>query len=138
MHHADGRVVSNFIIQALRGEPITIFGKGDQSRSFCYVDDLIEAIIRLMDTDAQVTGPINLGNPFEFTILELAEQIIKKTGSSSEIVFQPLPEDDPKQRRPNIALANELLGWQPRVALNDGLDLTIAYFENLLPELHAA
>jgi UDP-glucuronate decarboxylase len=137
MHHADGRVVSNFIVQALRGEPITIFGDGQQTRSFCYVDDLVEGFLRMMETDKPVIGPINLGNPTEFTILELAEQIIEKTGTSSDVVFRPLPEDDPKQRRPNIALANELLEWQPEVALNDGLDLTIPYFENLLPELHA-
>jgi UDP-glucuronate decarboxylase len=138
MHHADGRVVSNFIVQALRGEPITIYGDGQQTRSFCYVDDLVEGFIRLMETDASVTGPINIGNPGEFTIRELAEKTIALTGSRSELVQLPLPEDDPKQRQPDISKARALLGWQPTVALDEGLERTIDYFRQLLPQLAEA
>jgi UDP-glucuronate decarboxylase len=132
MHPQDGRVVSNFIIQALRGEPITLYGSGEQTRSFCYVEDLIEGMIRFMDTDEQYVGPLNLGNPGEFTIRELAEGIIRLTGSKSELVHQPLPTDDPKQRRPDITRARELLGWQPAIQLEEGLTRTIAYFDRLL------
>jgi len=132
MHPHDGRVVSNFIIQALRGEPITLYGSGEQTRSFCYVEDLIEGMIRFMDTDEQYVGPLNLGNPGEFTIRELAEAIIRLTGSKSELVHQPLPTDDPKQRRPDITRARELLGWQPAIQLEEGLTRTIAYFDRLL------
>lgn len=132
MHPEDGRVVSNFIVQALRGEDITIYGDGSQTRSFCYVDDLIDAFILLMDTPDEFTGPVNTGNPGEFTIKELAEQIIDLTGSKSELTFKPLPADDPKQRKPDISLAREKLGWDPKVALRDGLVPTIAYFEKLL------
>ena len=131
MHPNDGRVVSNFVLQALRGEDITIYGDGSQTRSFCYVDDLIEGFARLMDQDA-VVGPVNLGNPAEFTIKELAEQVIDLTGSPSRLVFQPLPADDPRQRRPDIALARQALGWEPAVQLRDGLQKTIAYFEDRL------
>ena len=134
-HPRDGRVVSSFIVQALTGQDITIFGEGQQTRSFCYVDDLIEAFVRLMDTPGDVTGPINLGNPGEFTILELAEQVITLTGSKSRIVNRPLPEDDPKQRRPDITQAKAVLGWTPLVPLADGLTRTIAYFEGLLSSL---
>ncbi len=132
MHPQDGRVVSNFIIQALRSEPITLYGSGEQTRSFCYVEDLIEGMIRFMDTDEQYVGPLNLGNPGEFTIRELAEAIIRLTGSKSELVHQPLPTDDPKQRRPDITRARELLGWQPAIQLEEGLTRTIAYFDRLL------
>ncbi|MFC1488236.1 UDP-glucuronic acid decarboxylase family protein [Thermodesulfobacteriota bacterium] len=132
MHLNDGRVVSNFIIQALKGEPITIFGDGTQTRSFCYVDDLIEGLIRLMNTDDDVTGPVNLGKPGEFQIIELAEKVIELTHSESEIVFKPLPIDDPMQRRPDITLAREVLGWEPEIDLENGLKKTIAYFEALL------
>lgn len=135
MHHADGRVVSNFIVQALRGEPITIYGDGSQTRSFCYVDDLVEGFIRLMEADASVTGPVNLGNPGEFTMLELAEKVIQSTGSSSKIVFQDLPQDDPKQRRPDISLAKKTLDWEPTVALDQGLGWTVDYFTMLLSDL---
>ncbi len=134
MHPNDGRVVSNFIMQALRGEPITIFGEGQQTRSFCYVDDLVEAFLRFMDTGPDFPGPVNLGNPGEFTIRELAERVIELTGSGSKLVFQPLPSDDPAQRRPDISLAREKLGWEPRVALDDGLKKTIEYFEGLVRE----
>jgi UDP-glucuronate decarboxylase len=134
MHPADGRVVSNFVIQALRNEDITVYGEGQQTRSFCYVDDLVEGLLRLMETPDSVTGPVNLGNPVEFTIRQLAEQIIELTGASSKIVFRPLPQDDPKQRRPNINLAQDLLDWQPKVQLRDGLKKTIAYFDKLLRE----
>jgi UDP-glucuronate decarboxylase len=134
MHPNDGRVVSNFIVQALKGEPVTIYGDGSQTRSFCYVDDLVEAIVRFMDTDAAVTGPINLGNPGEFTIRELAEKIIAMTGSTSSIVARPLPPDDPVQRQPDITLAKNALGWQPTVALDDGLKRTIDYFDRLLAD----
>jgi UDP-glucuronate decarboxylase len=132
MHPQDGRVVSNFIIQALRGEPITLYGSGEQTRSFCYVEDLIDGMIRFMDTDEKFTGPLNLGNPGEFTIRELAEAVIRLTGSKSELVHQPLPTDDPKQRRPDITRARELLGWQPAIQLEEGLTRTIAYFDHLL------
>lgn len=132
MHPADGRVVSNFIIQALKGEPITMYGDGSQTRSFCYYEDLIEGFIRLMDTPDDVTGPINLGNPNEFTIRELAEQIIELTGSRSTLAFRPLPQDDPMQRQPNITLAREILGWEPKVQLREGLTKTIAYFDSLM------
>lgn len=132
MHPNDGRVVSNFIIQALRGEPITIYGDGSQTRSFCYVDDLIECMIRFMETPPDFTGPMNMGNPGEFTIRELAEKVIELTGSRSPIICQPLPADDPKQRRPDIALAREKLGWEPKTSLDEGLKKTIAYFDNVL------
>ncbi|MBP2307351.1 NAD-dependent epimerase/dehydratase family protein [Azospirillum melinis] len=128
MHPNDGRVVSNFIIQALKGEPITIYGNGQQTRSFCYVDDLIEGFLRFMDTPAGVTGPINLGNPGEFTMLELAEKVIRLTRSASTIEHMPLPQDDPKQRRPDIAKARAMMQWEPAVPLDEGLDRTIAYF----------
>ena len=128
MHPADGRVVSNFIVQALKDEPISIYGDGSQTRSFCYVDDLIDGMIRLMDTEPEVTGPINIGNPNEFTIRELAEQVIQLTGSKSKIVQQALPTDDPKQRQPDISKAKKLLGWEPKVALVEGLGHTIEYF----------
>lgn len=132
MHPHDGRVVSNFIVQALKNEPLTVYGGGMQTRSFCYVDDLIEAIVRLMGTTDDFTGPINLGNPSEFTILELAEKVISLTGSRSRITFKPIPDDDPGQRRPNITLAKEQLNWTPKIDLNEGLIRTIGYFENLL------
>jgi UDP-glucuronate decarboxylase len=132
MHPNDGRVVSNFIVQALRSEDITIYGNGNQTRSFCYVDDLIEGFVRMMNTDKEITGPINLGNPGEFTMLELAEKIIKLTGSKSKLIFQPLPPDDPKQRQPDITLAKNHLGWEPKVNLEDGLKETIPYFKKLL------
>ena len=134
MHPNDGRVVSNFIVQALRNEPITIYGDGSQSRSFCYVEDLIEAFIRLMNTADDFTGPVNMGNPNEFTIKELAEKIIDLTGSKSKLINKPLPADDPIQRQPNITLAKEKLGWEPKIELEEGLKNTIAYFENLLKE----
>ena len=137
MHHADGRVVSNFIVQAMSGDAITLFGDGAQTRSFCYVDDLVEALIRLMDSNADVTGPINLGNPTEFSIRELAEKVVAMTNSESSIVFQDLPQDDPKQRKPNIDKAARLLAWQPKVELEIGLALTIDYFEKLLREMNA-
>jgi len=129
----DGRVVSNFIVQALRGEDLTIYGDGTQTRSFCYADDLIEGFIRLMNQD-NITGPVNLGNPGEFTMLELAEQILKKVGGKSKLTFHPLPGDDPKQRCPDITLANRELGWSPKVSLDEGLEPTIAYFRKLLTE----
>jgi UDP-glucuronate decarboxylase len=132
MHPNDGRVVSNFIMQALRNEPISIYGDGLQTRSFCYVDDLVDGFIRLMNTDDEVTGPINLGNPGEFTILQLAEQVIELTGSDSEIVEQPLPPDDPKQRKPDISMAKKILDWEPEVSLVEGLKPTIEYFSNLV------
>jgi UDP-glucuronate decarboxylase len=132
MHPNDGRVVSNFIIQALRNEDITVYGEGNQTRSFCYVDDLVDGLIRLMGTSDDVTGPVNLGNPNEFTIRQLAESVIALTGSSSKIVYRPLPEDDPKQRCPDISLAKKLLAWEPRVQLQDGLMKTIEYFDQLL------
>ncbi len=129
MHPNDGRVVSNFIMQALRGEPITIYGTGEQTRSFCYVSDLIAGFLALMDSPDDVTGPVNLGNPGEFTMLELAESVIRLTGSKSEIVFEPLPSDDPKQRQPVITVAKEKLGWEPKVPLEEGLKHTIKYFK---------
>jgi len=132
MHPNDGRVVSNFIVQALKGEPLTVYGDGQQTRSFCFVDDLIEAFLRLMDTPDDFTGPINLGNPGEFTILELAETVIKLTGSKSQIVFATLPHDDPMQRQPDIALAKKQLAWQPQIDLQTGLKQTVAYFKSLL------
>ena len=132
MHPNDGRVVSNFIVQALRGDPITIYGEGQQTRSFCYVDDLVEGFLRLMDTPPGFTGPVNLGNPGEFTIRQLAEQVIALTGSASKLEFKQLPADDPMQRKPDISIAQEKLGWQPQVALNEGLTRTIAYFDGLL------
>jgi UDP-glucuronate decarboxylase len=132
MHPQDGRVISNFIVQALRGEPITVYGKGTQTRSFCYVDDLIEAFVRFMDAEGPLTGPINLGNPGEFTIAQLAEQVINLTNSRSKIEFKPLPSDDPTQRRPDISLAREQLKWEPSVPLHEGLTRTIAYFDELL------
>ena len=124
----DGRVVSNFIVQALNGEDITVYGDGSQTRSFCYVDDMIDAMIRLMNSDDSFTGPVNIGNPNEFTILELAEKVIEKIGNGSKIIKLPLPSDDPKQRRPDITLAKEKLGWEPTTMLDEGLDKTIAYF----------
>jgi UDP-glucuronate decarboxylase len=132
MDPADGRVVSNFIVQALTGKPITIYGDGQQTRSFCYSDDLIEGFIRLMDSPDGVTGPVNLGNPGEFTMLELAQKVIALTGSTSTIVHEPLPTDDPRQRRPVIDLAKARLGWEPQVELGAGLQRTIAYFAALL------
>ncbi len=132
MHPNDGRVVSNFIVQALKGEPITIYGDGSQTRSFCYVDDLVEALLLLMDSPSDVTGPINLGNPNEFTILELAEKVLNITNSASEIVFRELPADDPQKRRPDISKATSVLGWVPRVPLDEGLPKTVAYFDDLL------
>ncbi len=134
MHPNDGRVVSNFIIQALKGESITLFGDGSQTRAFCYVDDLIEGFVRLMATPDHVTGPINLGNPVEMTVRQLAERVIDLTGSPSKIEFRPLPVDDPTQRCPDIAMARETLGWEPKVALDNGLKRTIAYFDQLLRE----
>lgn len=132
MHPNDGRVVSNFIVQALRGDDITIYGNGLQTRSFCYVDDLIDAMVRMIDTDPSCIGPVNVGNPSEFTMLELAETVVSLTRSTSKIVFKPLPPDDPKQRQPDISLAKEKLGWEPKVSLEDGLNETIGYFKSLL------
>lgn len=132
MHPNDGRVVSNFIVQALRGEEITIYGDGGQTRSFCYVDDLIDGMMRMMDSENEFTGPVNLGNTAEFTILQLAEHVLELTGSRSKLTFKPLPEDDPVQRQPDIALARSKLGWQPKVALRDGLKETIGYFKSVL------
>lgn len=132
MHPGDGRVVSNFIMQALQGEPITIYGDGNQSRSFCYVDDLVEGFLRLMDTGPDFTGPINLGNPNEFTMLELAEAVLDITGSKSKLENRPLPQDDPRQRQPDIALAREKLGWEPKTQLREGLTKTVEYFDQLV------
>jgi UDP-glucuronate decarboxylase len=132
MHPSDGRVVSNFIMQALKGEPITLYGDGKQTRSFCYVDDLIDGLIRLMESPSRLTGPVNLGNPVEFTMVELAELVIDETGSSSSLVRQPLPQDDPKQRQPDISIAKERLGWIPKIALREGLKPTSNYFRSLL------
>jgi UDP-glucuronate decarboxylase len=132
MHPNDGRVVSNFVVQALRNEPITVFGEGQQTRSFCYVDDMIDALVRLMDSPESFTGPVNLGNPDEFTILELARNVIELTGSKSKIVHKSLPSDDPRQRQPDIELARSALGWVPRIKLKDGLAKTVAYFDGLL------
>jgi len=132
MHPNDGRVVSNFIVQALKGEDITIYGDGSQTRSFCYVDDLIDGMIRLMDTGDDVTGPINVGNPYEFTMVQLAETVLKLTKSKSKLVRMPLPADDPRQRRPDITRARNTLGWEPKVQLEDGLKETIAYFRTIV------
>lgn len=134
MHPSDGRVVSNFIMQALRGEDITIFGDGQQTRSFCYVDDLVDGMYRLMNSKEGFTGPVNMGNPGEFTMLELAEKVITMTGSSSKLCHKPLPADDPRQRQPDISLAKSELGWEPKVCLEDGLKETIAYFKALINE----
>ena len=132
MHPNDGRVVSNFIVQALRNDPITIYGNGQQTRSFCYVDDLVRGLMSLMNSADDVTGPINIGNPGEFTMLELAEKVIKLSGSKSKLEFKPLPADDPKQRQPDITVAKQVLEWQPTIALDEGLAKTIAYFRELL------
>ena len=132
MHPNDGRVVSNFVVQALRGEPITVYGKGDQTRSFCYVDDMVDGLVRLMGAERSFTGPVNLGNPEEFTILGLAEQVIRLTKSKSRVKFKPLPQDDPKQRQPDIGLARKKLKWAPKVKLEDGLKETIRYFRTVL------
>jgi UDP-glucuronate decarboxylase len=132
MHLNDGRVVSNFIVQALRGKPLTIFGDGTQTRSFCYVDDLIEGLVRLMNTNDDVTGPINLGKPSEFTMLELAKKVIELSDSKSEVIFMKLPADDPMQRRPDITMARKILEWEPEVELEEGLKRTIAYFDEIL------
>ncbi len=133
MHPQDGRVVSNFIMQALRAEPITIYGDGQQTRSFCYVDDLIEGFVRFMATEAEFTGPLNLGNPSEFSMIELADLVLEITNSRSELVREPLPQDDPKQRQPDISLAqSKLYGWKPTTPLREGLEKTIAYFDGLL------
>lgn len=130
----DGRVVSNFIVQALRGQPISIYGTGAQTRSFCYVDDMIDGAVRFMKTAAELTGPVNFGNPTEFTILDLAKKIIEMTGSSSKIVFHPLPQDDPRQRMPEIRLANAKIGWEPRVGIEAGLEKTISYFRGVVSQ----
>lgn len=135
MHPNDGRVVSNFIIQALKGESLTVYGEGQQTRSFCFVDDLIEGFVRFMDTPADFPGPMNLGNPGEFTIMELAEMVIKQTGSKSKIVHKELPTDDPTQRKPDITLAKNKIGWEPTVPLEEGLKKTIAYFKSILPDI---
>jgi UDP-glucuronate decarboxylase len=132
MHPNDGRVVSNFIVQALKGEAITLFGEGTQTRSFCYVDDLVEGLIRLMNAPVELTGPVNLGNPKEFSVRELAEKVIQLTGTRSRIEFRPLPVDDPKQRQPDIALARKVLDWSPKIELEEGLRAAIAYFRDLL------
>jgi UDP-glucuronate decarboxylase len=132
MHPNDGRVVSNFIVQALKNENITIYGDGSQTRSFCYVDDLLEGMIRLMNTGDEFIGPVNVGNPGEFTILELAEKVIRLTGSQSKLIFMPLPEDDPMQRQPDISLAIKKLGWEPKIALEEGLQKTIDYFRTVI------
>ena len=135
MHPNDGRVVSNFIVQALRGEDITLYGDGQQTRSFCYVSDLVDGLIRLMNSDDEITGPINLGNPGEFTIRQLAEKVIELTGSKSQIVNKPLPSDDPRQRQPDIAKAKDVLDWEPTIELADGLKPTIEYFANEIAEM---
>jgi len=134
MHPNDGRVVSNFIVQSLRGEPITVYGDGKQTRSFCYVDDLVDGLTRMMESDRGFSGPVNLGNPEEFSMLELAERIIQLTKSKSRIKFKPLPQDDPRQRRPDIGLARKRLKWKPKVTLDDGLKETIRYFRQVLKE----
>ncbi len=131
MRRDDGRVISNFICQALSGQPLTIYGDGTQTRSFCYIDDMVDGIIRMMESKAGITGPINLGNPDEFTMEELAEKILEKTGSKSPLSYKPLPQDDPEQRQPDIRLARELLGWEPKIALDRGLDKAIAYFSKV-------
>ena len=132
MHPNDGRVISNFIMQALTGKDITVYGDGRQTRSFCYVDDLIDGMIRMMKSPADFTGPVNIGNPGEYSILEAAQKIIELTGSSSKIIYQPLPQDDPLQRKPDISLAQKKLGWKPETQLEEGLRRTIAYFEQLV------
>jgi UDP-glucuronate decarboxylase len=132
MHPSDGRVVSNFIVQALQGEDITIYGDGQQSRSFCYVDDMIEGFVRMMNSEPGLTGPVNMGNPDEFTMLELAENVLRIIGGKSKLTFHPLPADDPRQRQPDISEARSRLKWQPKVALEDGLKETIQYFDGLL------
>lgn len=132
MHPNDGRVVSNFIVQAIKGDPITMYGDGSQTRSFCYVDDLVDGMIRFMESPADFLGPVNIGNPAEFTMLELAEKVLKLVGGSSKIIFKPLPQDDPRQRQPNISLAKEKLEWEPKVCLEDGLKETIAYFRKIV------
>ena len=134
MHPNDGRVVSNFIMQALRGEDITIYGDGGQSRSFCYVDDLVDVMYRMMQSENGFTGPVNIGNPGEFTIRELAEKVVSMTGSKSRLVFKPLPSDDPMQRQPDITLARDKLGWEPEVTLDDGLKETIRFFRTLVDD----
>jgi UDP-glucuronate decarboxylase len=134
MHPNDGRVVSNFIMQALKGEPITLYGDGSQTRAFCYVDDMVEGFLRLMATDDDVTGPVNLGNPLEIPVRGLAEKIVELTGSKSKLEIQPLPEDDPVQRCPDIGLAKSLLNWEPTIALEEGLNKTIAYFEGMVTD----
>ena len=134
MHPNDGRVVSNFIVQALRGEDITIYGDGSQTRSFCYADDLIEGFVRMMASSKDVTGPINMGNPGEFTMIELAQAILRQVGGQSKLVFQPLPQDDPKQRRPDITLAKQHLDWEPKINLEAGLEMTISYFKKFLAQ----
>jgi UDP-glucuronate decarboxylase len=134
MHPNDGRVVSNFIVQALKGKPITIYGDGSQTRSFCYIEDLVEGLIKLMHSPVKITGPLNMGNDGEFTIIELAEKILEITGSKSELAHKPLPEDDPKQRQPDLSQTKEKLNWQPKIPLQDGLVQTIAYFDGLLKE----
>ncbi|MEP6898655.1 MAG: UDP-glucuronic acid decarboxylase family protein [Rhodanobacter sp.] len=138
MHPNDGRVVSNFIMQALRGEDITIYGDGSQTRSFCYVDDLIEAFVRMMDSEQGFIGPVNIGNPVEFSMIELAEKVLQLTGGGSKLVHRPLPSDDPRQRQPDITLARQKLGWQPTIGLEDGLKETIGYFRRLMQEGAAA
>jgi UDP-glucuronate decarboxylase len=132
MHPSDGRVVSNFIVQALQNQDLTIYGEGNQTRSFCYVDDLVEGLIQMMNSNEDVTGPINLGNPSEYTMLELAEKILRLVNSKSKIIFKPLPQDDPKQRKPDITQANQKLKWQPTISLDDGLALTVGYFKKIL------
>jgi UDP-glucuronate decarboxylase len=134
MHPNDGRVVSNFIVNALQGQPLTVYGTGSQTRSFCYVDDLIDGLVRLMNSADSITGPINIGNPVEFTMIELARKVVEKTGSKAQLEYLDLPPDDPKQRRPDITKARELLGWKPQVPLDEGLERTIAYFRSL-PEM---
>jgi UDP-glucuronate decarboxylase len=138
MHPEDGRVVSNFIVQALKGEPLTIFGDGSQTRSFCYVDDLIEGFVRMMDSPERFLGPVNLGNPEEFTMLELAEIVLEITGSRSRLVRRALPQDDPKRRRPDISLARSTLGWAPTVQLEEGVARTVDYFDRLLSSVREA
>ncbi len=132
MHPNDGRVVSNFIVQALKGEDITVYGAGSQTRSFCYVDDLVDGLVRLMNSPDEFTGPVNLGNPNEFKIIELAEMVIKSTGSKSKVIFKPLPSDDPMQRNPDISIAKQRLNWQPKIRLEDGLVKTINYFKSVI------
>ena len=132
MHPNDGRVVSNFILQALRNEDITIYGDGSQTRSFCFVSDLVSGLMKMMDTSDDICGPVNLGNPGEFTIKQLAEAVIELTNSNSKLIFEPLPSDDPKQRKPDISKAKALLDWEPKIALREGLTQTIAYFDGLL------